>query len=70
MTVELTTPCAGEAACPACSAHKAACPASGADEDIGDENFPSMPPLTVAHGHGDDSLIGSDNGTLGMHGQD
>jgi hypothetical protein len=53
-----------EDACPARSAHKVSHPASDVDEAIVDENFPSMPPLTVAHGHGDESLIDSDNETL------
>jgi hypothetical protein len=51
--------CTDEAACPAHSAHKASRPASGADE-----NFPSTPPLTLTHGHSDESLIDSDNETL------
>jgi hypothetical protein len=50
-----------EAACPARSAHKASNLASGASDN---EIFPSISPLTVAQGHGDNSLIDSDSVSL------
>jgi hypothetical protein len=52
-----------EDVCPARSAHKASRPASDSDKAIVDENFPSMSPLPAAHGHGDDSLVDSENET-------
>jgi hypothetical protein len=50
-----------KAACSARSAHNASRLASGASVN---EKFPSISPLTVAQGHGDDSLIDSDNESL------